>query len=314
MTFVPTAWNRRHVLGMLAAAVASGPLSTARAYADFAEGSDDSSRLLPDGGVCGITPEAVEGPYYVDAKLMRSDIRESKTGVPVRFRLRVVDPACKPIVGARVDVWHCDAPGLYSNYAGQGDDREHPVGTVGETFLRGTQIADQRGIVEFRSIYPGWYPGRTPHVHLKVFIDRANVLTGQFFFPDALSEFIYRNVAPYSEREPIRDALNDGDFIAKDVGRRSFASVTEEDHDYLVALVIGTDRAARSTAQAGGPPPFGGPPGAPPFGGPPGSAAPWRTAGTNGGARPNWPARPACRVAPSSLGARESKGLKEQAR
>lgn len=185
--------------------------------------------------------------------------------------MQVVDAACKPKPGSRVDIWHCDAAGLYSNYSGQGDDLEHPTTTEGETFLRGTQMADERGIVNFTSIYPGWYRGRTAHVHFKVFLENNNVLTGQIFFPDALSEFIYQNVPPYSERAVQRDTLNDGDFIAKQASRASFASVKEEDETYLVSLIVGVDPAATSGGGGGlGGPAPGGPPssGEMPFGGP----------------------------------------------
>src|SRR6201995_4995103 len=111
------------------------------------------------GSSCAITPEMTGGPFYFDPKLVRSDVPEGRPGVAVIYRLQIVDGSCKPLAGARVDIWHCDAAGLYSNYPGQGDDRRHPVSTRGETFLRGTQIADAGGTAAFRSIFPGWYPG-----------------------------------------------------------------------------------------------------------------------------------------------------------
>src|SRR3546814_5998345 len=86
----------------------------------------------------------------------------------MRVRLQVVDAACMAVPGARVDIWHCDATGVYSGYANQGDDGS--VDTSGETFMRGTQFADDNGIVEFESVYPSWYRGRTTHVHFKVFL------------------------------------------------------------------------------------------------------------------------------------------------
>ena len=237
--------------------------------------TDEVAAQLIDGDVCLITPEVTEGPYYFDPQLVRDDITEGRPGVPVMIRLQVVDAACKPIADARVDIWHCDATGLYSNYAGQGDDHNHPVSTKGETFMRGTQTADKNGVVTFRSVYPGWYRGRTAHVHFKVLIGEKNVLTGQLFFPDALSEFIYQNVAPYSDRKTARDTLNADDGIAKQATRASFASVKEEAEAYLVSMIIGANPQAESVGGGpGGPPPGGPPPGDPPAGGPPPEGGP----------------------------------------
>ena len=130
----------------------------------------------------------------------------------------------------------------------------------GETFLRGTQMADGRGVAEFITIYPGWYRGRTTHVHFKVFLDARTVLTGQIFFPDALSEFLYLNVPAYL-RDGARDTLNDGDGIARQATRASHAAIAEGDAAYLAQLVVGVDPAAVSK-QGGRPagPPTGGMP------------------------------------------------------
>jgi protocatechuate 3,4-dioxygenase beta subunit len=233
-------FTRRDAL-RIAVTTAAGSLIPQQAFAQAA--GADTSALLPGSDVCVLIPETTEGPYYFDPALVREDITEGRAGVPVALRLQVVDAGCKPMPGARVDVWHCDAAGLYSNYAGQGDDQSNPVSTKGETFLRGTQLADARGIVTFRTIYPGWYPGRTTHVHFKVFLDKATVLTGQIFFPDGLSEFIYKNVQPYSDRRAVRDTLNEADFIARMATRASFAHVKEDDDAYLVSLIVGVDPA-----------------------------------------------------------------------
>lgn len=258
--------NRRDILGVIAALSAGA--ATRKSFAEAQ--TEDSGPPLLGARACLLTPEAIQGPYYFDPKLVRCDIRENKTGVPILLRLQIVDQACRPIPGARVDVWHCDAAGLYSNYAGQGDNRAQPIDTLGESFLRGSQLADDSGVATFKSIYPGWYPGRAPHIHFKAFLNDANILTGQLFFPDALSEFIYRDIRPYSERKAKRDTMNKDDFIAIGAGPGSFASVTEEDQRYLVALVIGVDPAARSKASANMLPPGLGPPpsGAPPLRGP----------------------------------------------
>lgn len=212
--------------------------------------------LLPGSDVCAIMPEVTEGPYYLDLDLVRRDIREDREGIPVTARIQVVDAACRPLAGARVDIWHCDAQGVYSSYgggeAGQTSDKD-------ETFLRGTQMADDRGVVEFETIYPGWYRGRTTHIHYKVFLDEKNVLTGQIFFPDALSQYLYENAGDYL-RDSERDTLNGSDWIAAQATHASFASVKEEEESYLVQLIVGVDPNAESV-QSGGPGAGGPPPG-----------------------------------------------------
>jgi protocatechuate 3,4-dioxygenase beta subunit len=118
------------------------------------------------------------------------------------------------------------------------------VSTRGKAFLRGTQFANDKGEVTFVTVYPGWYRGRTPHVHFKVFLDENSLLTGQIYFPDALSDFIYTNVAPYKDRKAERDTTNatDGVLQHSGGGHESFCSIKEEADHYLASLVIGVDR------------------------------------------------------------------------
>src|SRR6478672_12245544 len=116
---------------------------------------------LPGAKVCILTPEAVQGPFYFDPKLVRADITEGRRGAPLALTLQVASVKdCARLKGARIDLWHADGQGMYSGYRAQGDDG---ISTRGETFLRGTQLTDANGQVRFATIYPGWYPGRTPH-------------------------------------------------------------------------------------------------------------------------------------------------------
>ncbi|MAQ86386.1 MAG: protocatechuate dioxygenase [Maritimibacter sp.] len=200
--------------------------------ATLAQSSPD---LLADTDVCAIMPEVTEGPYYLDEALVRRDIREDRDGVPVLLRMQVVDATCTPLPGARVDVWHCDAQGVYSSFGGAEAGQSS---ATGETFLRGTQRADATGLVEFDTIYPGWYRGRTTHIHFKVWLDDANVLTGQIFFPDDLSEALYANAAPYG-RGRARDTMNAADRIAQRAGRAAVADVSEQAEGYVVQLIVG---------------------------------------------------------------------------
>jgi protocatechuate 3,4-dioxygenase beta subunit len=265
----PPRLNRRGALSLVAITAAGGALMSQRAFAQEARATTPVG-LMPGADVCVITPEVTEGPYYFDPALERADITEGRPGVKTLVRLQVVDAMCKPLEGARVDIWHCDATGLYSNYPGQGEDGK--TDTTGTTFMRGTLFTSANGIAEFTTVYPGWYRGRTTHVHFKVFIDQTNILTGQIFFPDALSQYLYLNVAPYNERSAARDTLNSTDGIAAQATRASFAYVKELADSYLAAMIIGVDPNAKSsdTGMPGGPPPGGPPPGGRPNGPPPG--------------------------------------------
>lgn len=186
--------------------------------------------------VCLLQKEVTEGPFYIDPKLLRSDITEGKPGLPMQLRLQVVTADCVPVVGARVDVWHCDALGVYSGVQNMGDGGD----TLSQTFLRGTQQTDNAGIVTFQTVFPGWYRGRTTHVHYKVFLDAKTVLTSQIFFDEAVNAEIYADHPAYA-RQGQRDMLNADDRIAADAGDGAYARVkmTAPDGAMEAALVVG---------------------------------------------------------------------------
>jgi protocatechuate 3,4-dioxygenase beta subunit len=223
--------NRRSVLGLLAVTAAGGAFTPPAALA--ATGAP--AKLIAGAGLCSIMAEATEGPFYFDPKLERRDVSEGLPGLPLKLRLQVVDAACAPITGARVDIWHCDALGRYSGYPGQGDGGD--IDTSGETFLRGVQMTDAEGIATFETIYPGWYRGRTTHIHFKAFPDKGSVLTGQLYFPDEVSDEIYRTLSPYRDRGSSRDTTNGEDRIARAAGRSAIAE-TERDGQALEAALV----------------------------------------------------------------------------
>jgi protocatechuate 3,4-dioxygenase beta subunit len=189
-------------------------------------------------GSCHLSKNTVDGPYYVNKLINRSDITEGKKGVPLELRVTVLDAACVPILAVRVDCWHADAGGIYSGFHNQGDDAT--VDERGHTFLRGTQFTDADGTVVFRSIYPGWYAARTAHVHFKVWAGNRDRFTSQMFFPDALSEYIYLSDADYS-RPIVRDTLNATDWILGEATHEAMADVKEQADRYVASLTFNID-------------------------------------------------------------------------
>lgn len=165
---------------------------------------------------CIVTPAETEGPYFVDELLNRSDILTDPSsgtrrgGVPLTLTFqvsRVGSGGCTALSGAKVDVWHCDAAGLYSDVSAQS--------TVGQKFLRGYQLTDADGMAKFATIYPGWYGGRTVHIHFKVRTysgtTKSFEFSSQLFLDDAATDAVYKSV-PYSSR-PNRDTRNQNDMV-----------------------------------------------------------------------------------------------------
>jgi protocatechuate 3,4-dioxygenase beta subunit len=164
---------------------------------------------------CVLTPEAGEGPFYLDPKLIRADITSGQPGAPLDLAMQVVRVGdCATLA----DVWHADAVGLYSGYAEQpGVGGVSPALAVGKQYLRGTQFTDASGNVRFRTIFPSWYGGRTPHVHFKVFLANKEVVASQVFFPDAISREVFSDWQPYREHAAKRKVFNDNDPIKQGV-------------------------------------------------------------------------------------------------
>jgi protocatechuate 3,4-dioxygenase beta subunit len=157
---------------------------------------------------CVLAREATEGPYWISNTLTRRDIREGHPGVPLSLHFTVVQATtCEPIPSADVEVWHADAGGVYSGFG---------AASAGSRFLRGHQRSDAHGLAVFRTIYPGWYRGRTPHIHVKVHSGGNVVHTGQVFFRDATSDAVYRT-SSYRSRGT-RDTTNARDGIYAQAG------------------------------------------------------------------------------------------------
>lgn len=219
---------------------------------------------------CILTPESIEGPYYLQGSLVRSDIRENKLGVILDIKLNVIDSnTCKPIPDALVDIWHCDAIGYYSGFPNGNPNGEFmPADTHGgfgftphhdslqslsaqrtsgmpsdtptsrETFLRGVQVTDQEGIVRFTSIYPGWYAGRAIHIHCKIFLQDQVAVTTQLYLPQPLNNEIHADHEPYVKRFPIPVA-NDDDMLFRQGGQHTTLKAKKSEGKVIAELTMG---------------------------------------------------------------------------
>jgi protocatechuate 3,4-dioxygenase beta subunit len=195
---------------------------------------------------CVVRPELTEGPYFVDEMLNRSDIRVEpsddsiKEGTLLRLIFNVSQigvNTCLPLAGAQVDVWHCDAEGVYSGV----QDRSFDTSDL--QFLRGYQVTDENGQAEFLTIYPGWYQGRTVHIHFKIRTDpeadRGYEFTSQLFFDDDLTDEVYLD-EPYAAKG-IRTVRNNQDNIYRESDGLLTLELTETDDGYIARFDIGLD-------------------------------------------------------------------------
>jgi protocatechuate 3,4-dioxygenase beta subunit len=235
--------------GVIAAACGGGSSSkSASSTTTTRTTSAGASGTTASAAACVLTPEVTEGPYYLDLEKLRSDITEGKDGAPLGLKLTVVDATgCAPIKDAAIDVWHCDAVGVYSGFGkagagGPGGGRGGSQSTTDDqTFLRGTQVTDADGLAQFQTIYPGWYTGRAVHIHMKVHVAGSVVQTGQLFFDDNLTDQVYRS-APYNSRGT-PDVRNSADNIYRSAGAASAVlPVTPADRGYAGAITVGVKR------------------------------------------------------------------------
>jgi protocatechuate 3,4-dioxygenase beta subunit len=206
----------------------------------LASGVSPRSGMAQTLPTCVVTPEQMEGPFFTDVRLNRSDIRSDPTdksvkeGVPLALTLRVSavgNAGCTPLAGATVDVWHCDAAGVYSESGGN---------TAGKKFLRGHQVTDANGAARFTTIYPGWYPGRAVHIHFKVRIlagpALGNEFTSQLYFDEAVTDRVLAR-APYSVRG--QRTRNSGDGLYRRNGSRLMLTLTESGSGYAGEFHVG---------------------------------------------------------------------------
>ncbi|MEU1708120.1 intradiol ring-cleavage dioxygenase [Streptomyces sp. NPDC005706] len=224
-----------------AANASTGDTATDLGTLDAAE-----ANALAAGACMRLTTEQIEGPYYIDYELFRKNVVEDRTGIPLLLRLRAVDAVtCRPIRNSAIEIWHCDASGVYSGYTGNGNGGGgtptgrppspppsgtptgpppggggggHATPTDDLTWLRGIQMTDHQGFVTFRTVFPGWYTGRAVHIHTKVHTGGSRTSTGytggrtchtgQFYFAENAVKAT-EGIAPYAANTVARVTLDE---------------------------------------------------------------------------------------------------------
>jgi len=231
--------NHRDLLGLIGASAAASMVGGLGVQSAAAA----SARSSP---ACVIRPRQTEGPYFIDDKLRRADIRSDPTDGSVKpgtalqltFRVsRVAGRACTALAGAVVDVWQCDADGIYSGVL----DFNGRFDTRGKQFLRGYQVTDADGSARFVTVYPGWYPGRTVHIHFKIRTDPAartgHEFTSQLYFDDAVTDRVLAQ-APYAGKGPGR-TRNTQDGIFRNGGEQLIVRLENDAQGYAGTFDIG---------------------------------------------------------------------------
>ena len=228
-------WSRREWFGLM------GGVAVAGLFHPFYSGVKAFNSLTIAG--CVVSPQQEEGPYFVDEKLNRSDIRSDpgtgkvSAGTSLELALTVMSVGkkeCRPLAGATVDIWHCDAAGVYS-------DELDRFGSFGDTrglkFLRGYQVTDARGVARFTTIYPGWYPGRPVHIHYKVRASGGKEFVSQLYFDENTTDAVH-SLEPYKQKKR-RDTMNTDDSIYRDGGNMSMLVLKSKGEGYSAQYNVG---------------------------------------------------------------------------
>lgn len=201
----------------------------------------EAHALTPPMAGCVLIPQETEGPYPLDLSknttYFRQNITEGKTGLPLNLKISLVNVSnnCAPIANARVDIWQCDKDGVYSGYNQPG------ANTVGQTFMRGIQVSDSAGQVNFVTVYPGWYSGRITHIHFQVFVTSVLRATSQIAFPDAVNAAVYQTPLYVAKGQNRSVASNAADMVFSDGFESQLATVTPNTTTggYDAAIVVG---------------------------------------------------------------------------
>ena len=238
------------VLGTILTPVA-GLVSTASAAGTVKESAEVGEFLNKIPNMCRVATATVEGPYYIDKNIIRSDIRENQPGVPLELELQIVNAnaSCRPVKGAVVSIWHCNAEGEYSGYLFNDPNKVPDMDTVNELghvqekdterFLRGAQVTDADGKVRFQTIVPGWYTPRAAHIHLRAFMNDQTMITTQLYFPQSLLNIIQSTQDPYKARG-VSIYTNEQDLVRRQsgvAGTEDILQVSAKDDGTLFATM-----------------------------------------------------------------------------
>ena len=236
-------WSRRRALGFLGTVGAVGVATAcSSATKSVTPSSRSTSTRKPSGATgasatsCVLAPELTQGPFFLTDHPNASNVVQDRKGVPLTLALAVDSTSCAAIEDATVDIWHCDAAGVYAGVSsgagggppGGGGDSGAATRANRDTWLQGYQTTDADGTVRFTTIYPGWYQGRAVHIHVKVFVGGEAVHTGQLFFPDTLSERVFAR-SPYRGTP---DTLNDADSVYASAGSAALLAPKRDGDGY----------------------------------------------------------------------------------
>lgn len=214
-----------------------------------------------------LSPEQIAGPFFRNPKLIRRNISEGQDGIPLVLRLTIIDAMTgEPVQGTLLDIWHCNARGAYSGWSKVDPDQEVAADTIGsiprtddDTYLRGGQFTDNKGVVRFTTIYPGYYAGRALHLHVAVRITAGNnfleerhvAWVGQLYFPEVASRSVL-NARAYQGRT-VAPLANEQDEFFQSMGGEastlSVHSIGRDSHEdgFFAQMTIGIDTFAVST-------------------------------------------------------------------
>ncbi|MCB9033458.1 MAG: intradiol ring-cleavage dioxygenase [Chitinophagales bacterium] len=165
-------------------------------------------------GACSLSPSETAGPFPIKtpSELVLQNIKSDRNGIAMTIDLTILDQSndCQPLAGVFVDLWHCDADGNYSEYGG---NELQTTDYRDKDFLRGRQTTDANGQISFISIFPGWYPGRAPHIHLEILDSNENsIRVTQIAFPKSTCDTVYAT----SNYKGTADTLNNNDNVFSD--------------------------------------------------------------------------------------------------
>lgn len=263
----PAAATRRQALGWLSVLGASGAATLAASEAEAAaesatEAALDDLLVNASSASCVITATETAGPYPLvsvldNQAIVRKRITEGKTGIPLVLKLRLLDHdnGCKPLKGAAVYIWHCDASGEYSGYSSTANGSHS-----GETYLRGVQLTNQHGVVKFRTIFPGWYIPRLTHIHVQVFLadttlssSAVSTATTQLCFPDDITTAAYQRTELYAKgQNTVTATAADDQVFGNGVTTETLTVLGDVNTALHAGIVIGISASGSSSSSESG--------------------------------------------------------------